>query len=715
MKNFRRSLKYLWPQRRRLALAMVCVLLIAVLWGGGLGALLPGMKILISEEGLHGWAYNSVTRDRLGAKVVCQVLPPGQTVQYEGTERSLVVVLSIIAVDEDGAAAGLLLPSDWLVGISDDHQKPLWLRGELLARRIAELGPDQPVSLLVYRPHQRQWKTVSLRAQRAGLAGRALAWVAATLPQATTPRDRFHLLLWLLGFVLVITVLRNVLRFLEEYLAGTAVWRGMMDLRCENYDVVLRLPTTFFSEKGVSDSMSRFIHDTAELARGQRTLFGRTLVEPAKALAALTAAMLLSWRLTLLAMGAGPTAWLIIRKLGKTMRRASRRALQSWSAMLAVLDETLNGIRVVKAYTMEAAERKRFFRVNRRLYQQQEKMVQIDAASAPLVEVLGLIAAMGAVALAGYWVFNDVMDPESFIALMACLAALFDPVRKLAKVPARFQRSEAAAARIFELRDQEQEKFLPGAPALPRHSESISFRNVVFRYPSASQAALQDVDLEIAAGESVAVVGPNGSGKTTLVSLVPRLLDPTRGHVLIDGHDIASHSLRSLRRQIALVTQDAVIFNATVADNIAYGKRRARSGEIESAAQQAYVDEFVAELPNGYDTVVGEHGASLSGGQRQRIAIARAILRDPAILIFDEAMSQVDPDSERKVHRTLAKFRVGRTTLLVAHRLATVLQADRIVVMNEGRIVEVGRHEELLSRCGLYRQLYQTQLSPEEQ
>jgi len=301
------------------------------------------------------------------------------------------------------------------------------------------------------------------------------------------------------------------------------------------------------------------------------------------------------------------------------------------------------------------------------------------------------------------------MDRDKFLTWMVALFALFDPVRKLAKVSMRFQQSEAAAKRVFELHDTPREPHTVGAPPLPRHRKTIEFRDVSFRYPSAVEDAVRNANLCIKAGQTAAVVGPNGSGKTTLMSMVPRLLNPTSGKILIDGIDIATVSLKSLRQQIGLVTQDTVLFHATVAENIAYGKRRASQEEVLAAAKKAFVDEFIQHLPDGFNTLVGEYGATLSGGQKQRISIARAILRDPAILIFDEAMSQVDAESENRIHQTLAEFTKGRTTLLIAHRFATVLAADLIVVMNASAIIDSGTHQELLGRCDLYRTLYQTQ------
>jgi ABC-type multidrug transport system fused ATPase/permease subunit len=710
MESFRRSLRYLWPYRLRIGVAVVCVLIIATLWASGLGLLLPGAKILISDEGLHGWVYKIVADKRMGITSVQSTVSVGQAAPQAG--------IQIVHVRDDSVAARAGLQSrQWIVGV--EHPVPTsGPAGEAyLIRSVAFVPADQAVALRVYDQFTRQLRTVRLTLPAVPAPYGSLRDLFQRIPEPSDQAGRFPLFVGLLGAVLVVTIIRAGFTFTQEYLIGTAIWQATMDLRCENYDTVLRLPTTFFSEKGVSDATSRFIQDTSVLARGQNTLLGKTLVEPAKAIATLALALAISWRLTLIALIAGPPAFLLIRQFGKKMHKASRRSLESWSTMLAVLGETLQGIRVVKAYTMEAAERLRFFRVNRALLKQQRRMERLDAAGGPVVEALGLVAGMLAAGAAGYVVFlgagsGDLfyrLDRDQFLTWMAALFAMFDPVRKLAKVSMRFQEAEAAAQRIFELRDTPHEPYATGETTLPRHSQSIEFRDVSFRYPSAAEDAVKHARLVVQAGQTVAIVGPNGSGKTTLVSLLPRLLSPTSGAVLIDGVDIATVSLKSLRRQIGLVTQDTVMFHATIGENIAYGKRRARREEVMAAAERAFVDEFVRQLPDGYDTMVGEHGATLSGGQKQRIAIARAILRDPAILIFDEAMSQVDADSENRIHQAMSEFAKGRTTLLVAHRFATVLAADHIVVMDRGAIIDTGTHGELLARCELYRNLYQTQ------
>ena len=714
MQYFIRSLRYLWPYRARMAAAVACVLVIAALWSGSLGMVLPGARILLSPEGLHGWAYQDLANDRMGVKLVQQETPVGTTmVGSDGREIEIEQAMCVTAVDPAKAAANAGIGNaDWVVGIVDDNAEHYRMRADALVRELSRVETGQSVTLNVLSVRSQQPRPVPITMGQAGFTTRILGEVASRLPEPKSYADRFTLFVWLMVGVLAVTMLRGLFTFFQEYLVGTAVWRGIMDLRCQNYNAVLHLPTTFFSSKGVTDATSRFLADMGDLARGQNTLLGKTLVEPAKAIGCCALALTLSWKLTLLAALAGPPVFWLIRKLGKSMHKAARRALESSSGILAVLDETLQGIRIVKAYTMEGSERRRFFRVNRKLYKQQSKMEALDAIIGPSIEMLGILSGMLAAGVAGHMVFRGDMRPDIFLTWMVAMFAIYDPVRKLAKVTLRFQQSDAAAKRIFELQDAPQETFVPSAPSLARHHESIVFDKVTYRYPGGSQIeALRNINLRIGAGQTAAIVGPNGSGKTTLLSLLPRLIDPSQGRVLIDGVDISQCSIRSLRRQIGLVSQDSVLFHATIRDNIAYGLRRPHEEAVMMAARKAFVDEFVREMPQGYDTMVGEHGTTLSGGQRQRIAIARAILRDPAIMIFDEAMSQVDADSERRIHEAMLDFTKGRTTLTIAHRFATVMSADQIVVMDNGQIVDTGTHGQLVDRCELYRHLYQTQFA----
>ncbi len=723
MKNFFRSVRYLLPYRARLIGALVCVLAISVLWAGGLSIILPVTRVLITDEGLHGWADQKAVHQALGAVTIRQELsgPLGQADPRE----PLADVALVTEVDAKGpAAAAGIRPGDWLVGLAegDDRQLMGFAR---LHESLADRRDRGDWPLVVRRPDA-PLEVVRASPKELDLSEALLADVMDRVPRPRTGIEKWYLLLGLLGLALVATILRQIFRFAQEYMVQSAVYRAMMDIRDAAYAKALQLPLGYFAREGTSDTASRFISDTGELGRGQITLFGKTLVEPGKLVASLVLALLLDWKLTLLACVAGPPVFLLLRRLGKLMRRASKRALEGYSSMLGRLEETLVGLRVVKAYTMEGAERARFRQVNRQLYRQQKRIAAIDAGTSPAVETLGITVVLGVLALAGFWVMNDRpvqsdsgplnwllnnrMDPTEFLGIIVLLAAVFDPVRKLSSVANRFHRADAAAARIFELIDQTPEADAPGAAELARHGRDIEFRNVRYSYPGAQQPALRDVELRIEHGQCVAVVGGNGSGKTTLLSLLPRFFAPEAGQVLIDGQDIADVRLESLRRQIGIVTQETVLFHATIAQNIAYGCPDATDEQIRSAARQAFVDEFVQQIPGGYDAVVGEHGATLSGGQRQRIAIARAILRDPAILIFDEATSQIDSESEAKIHQALEQFMAGRTTLLIAHRFSTVVSADRVVVMADGRIVDIGKHDDLVRRCAVYRTLFETQL-----
>ena len=714
MKEFYRSLRYLKPYTKRLIASVVLVLLIAVLWGGGLGMLLPGMKILMSDEGLHGWAWASLTESKLGVTVIRRNIP----LEMQRTQHLPATVIQVVSVKKGSpAAAAGIKDNDWVISdkrVGPGDPETALVPAESLLRHIALDTPsDTPSTLMIYREHGNRktpYVPVTITPADPSSSSRLLGEVAQRIHEPQSRAERFPLLLYLLLVVGAMTVLRNLCRFFQEYLVQTAVYRAMMDIRCENYNISLKLPVSYYAQHGVTDSMSRFIQDTNQVARAQNTLFGKTLVEPAKMIASIGIALWFSWELTLVAMIAGPIVYVLIRKFGKVMKRSSKRALESWADMLAVLEETLAGIRVVKAYTMEAAERKRFFRVNRTLYKSQRRIARIDSGTGPIVESLGMLAGGVAAGFAGYYVFQGTMDPDIFVAWMAASAAMFDPMRKLSKVATRFQAGQAGAERIFELHDRTIEKRVLGAPALAPMTESLVFENVWFTYPNANKPSVSGANLSIQAGQNIAIVGPNGSGKTTLVSLLPRLLVASEGRILIDGTDIAGASLRSLRAQIGYVTQETVIFNATVYENIAYGLRRPNREQILDASRRAFVDEFAMEMPDGYDTIIGQRGATLSGGQRQRIAIARAILRDPAILIFDEALSQIDADSEARITEAMTEFVKGRTTLTIAHRFSTIRSADAILVMDAGAVIDTGTHDELQSRCKLYQHLYQTQL-----
>jgi subfamily B ATP-binding cassette protein MsbA len=338
------------------------------------------------------------------------------------------------------------------------------------------------------------------------------------------------------------------------------------------------------------------------------------------------------------------------------------------------------------------------------------RISKADAATQPVMEVLGVFAMVAVLMLGMHWVVNSKIEPTNFLILLASLGIAAESVRKSSDIWNKIQQSNAAAERVFSFLDQELEVEVPDARQLPPVNREIEFRGVVFSYPTSEQPVLKGVSFKVRAGENVAVVGPNGSGKTTLLNLLPRFYDPQEGQVFIDGVDTRTVTLASLRQQIGLVTQRVITFNETVAANIAYGKTGATMEQIVAAAKRSYADEFITQLPQGYDTIIGEHGSGLSGGQLQRLVIARAIVKNPPILIFDEAMSQVDADSEAKINRALEEFMHGRTSFVIAHRFSTVKSADRIIVMDGGIITAQGKHDELVKTCPVYRRLYETQL-----
>jgi ATP-binding cassette subfamily B protein/subfamily B ATP-binding cassette protein MsbA len=385
------------------------------------------------------------------------------------------------------------------------------------------------------------------------------------------------------------------------------------------------------------------------------------------------------------------------------------------------LQETFLGIRVVKAFTMEPFERRRFSSVTRDYYHKAMWVVNLDALASPVIEVLGVAAAAAALLAGAYLVIEKTthlfglrmtyehLEAPALLTLYGMLAAIADPVRKLSSVYTKLQSGAAAADRVFAFMDRRPRVGRNAqGPRLGRHATAIEFRDVCFSYEP-GRPVLTNIHLHVRFGETIALVGKNGCGKSTLVGLLPRFFDPDHGSVLIDGEDIRRVNLRSLRQQIGVVTQDTMLFDDTVANNIAYGTRRATRAEVEAAAQRAYAHDFIARLPHGYDTRVGEAGSKLSGGQKQRLALARAILRDPAVLILDEFTSQTDVESEALIHTALREFMQHRTTFVITHRLNTLEIADRIVVVESGRIAAVGTHRELLAGCPAYQRLYDAQ------
>jgi subfamily B ATP-binding cassette protein MsbA len=428
-----------------------------------------------------------------------------------------------------------------------------------------------------------------------------------------------------------------------------------------------------------------------------------------------------SWQLTLMFLVLVPISAFILTKVGRLMKRATRKLLERMANLYKILTETFQGIRVVKAFTMEPYERRRFCSATKDYYHRAMWVVNLDALASPIIELLG-VAAIGAALLVGAYLvikpethvfgmrmISGPMNHESLLSLYLMLASIADPVRKLSSVYTRIQSGMAAADRIFTFVDrQPRVRGNYNAPRLPHHGSVIEFRDVCFSYEP-GRPILTNIHLKVRHGETIALVGRNGCGKTTLVGLIPRFYDPDHGFIMVDGKDIRTVNLRSLRQQVGVVTQETTLFDDTIFNNIAYGSRRASAAAVEDAARRAYAHDFITQLSSGYETRVGEAGCKLSGGQKQRLALARAILRDPRIFILDEFTSQTDLESEALIHKALREFMRDRTTFVITHRLNTLEIANRIVIIENGRIVAEGTHQELLLASPEYQRLHEAQ------
>jgi subfamily B ATP-binding cassette protein MsbA len=538
-----------------------------------------------------------------------------------------------------------------------------------------------------------------------------LRWSSAWFPAAIkpTPHDRMRDLLVLLGLLVGVNIAGNVFRCISQYLILNASNRMMMDLRRRMYRKALRVPMTDLAGD-VSNRVNQFMSDVREVFLGVTTLFGKVAREPLKAICVLGVALFLDARLTLVVLAIAPVAVGLLWYFGRKVRKATVRLLRGYGEMLGGLEETLQGVEVVKGYGKEGYERRRMWHIERRMLKQTLRLAWIEAVSSPLIEVVGILITCAGIVWLAARTFQGEISAAHFMTMVALLAALLDPVRKVANVYNMVQRAGAASTRIWGFLDQPEEQSPPHAKTLAgTGSRHIRFENLTFRYvPQQEPPALAGVSLEVRPGECVALVGPNGSGKSTLVKLLPRLLEPQAGRITIDGLPLRELSLRDLRSQIAIVSQRPVIFARSVVENIAYGNPAATLEDVRQAARRAFAAEFIEQWPEQYETVLGEFGASISGGQRQRIAIARAFLKPASILIFDEATSEVDAESERKIHAALGELRRGKTTFLIAHRHTVMDLAERIVVMDEGRIADVGTHAELIARCPLYVALYRS-------
>jgi subfamily B ATP-binding cassette protein MsbA len=517
--------------------------------------------------------------------------------------------------------------------------------------------------------------------------------------------------------ILALYVVKGIASYFSTTLVSDAGQHAVTDLRNRLYEHVLRQSFAFLARHTTGSLMSHITNDVEKIQAAVSELAGDLLKEGLTILGLLVVLFYMDWRLALISLVGMPLALHPLVRLGQRLRASNETSLRRWKDISEILQETISGFRVVKAFGMEGFEIARFRRAGLRLLKVNLRIIRTTAILPPLMEAVGGLALVGALVYGSWAIDQGLSTTGTFVAFLTALFAMYTPIKRLSRVNATLQAALAAGHRVVDVLERHDEvPEADDAVALPPMHQGIEYRCVGFRYADGHGTLLRNVSFAARPGEVVAIVGTSGSGKTTLVNLLPRFYDVSDGAVLIDGVDVRRTTLASLRGQIGLVTQETVLFNDTVRANIAYGMDDVDEARVEAAARAAFAHDFVLDLPRRYDTVIGERGSRLSGGQKQRIAIARALLKDPPILILDEATSALDAESERLVQSALANLMRGRTTLVIAHRLATVRVADRIIVLDGGEVREVGRHEELLRRPGgIYNRLHELQFTTQGQ
>ena len=507
-----------------------------------------------------------------------------------------------------------------------------------------------------------------------------------------------------------VAVLKSAFSYGQNYLMNYVGNHIVTDIRQELFGRMVRLPVSYHDSNTSGRLVSRVINDVTLMANAIAGVLKDIFQQGLTFLVMLGVIFYQNWKLGSLSLIVIPLAAVTMVRMGKRLRVLGKSGQEQMGDMASTLQETLSGIRMVKAYGREAAEAERFKNSNKAFLTTTMKAIQVSSLGSSHIEVIGVVGVAVIIWYGGSLVISGDMTPGAFFSFLAAMFMVFTPLRRLSGSNNTIQQALAAAERVFGVIDlvTEQETDT-GQLVMPPIQRSVVYQDVTFLYEGQTIPALSDVDLVIPAGQMVAVVGSSGSGKTTLANLLPRFYHPTAGVVLIDGVDIQSFTLASLRAQIGIVSQEVVLFDDTVLNNIAFGRQQATEADVVQAAKLAYAHEFIERLPQGYVTMVGEKGIKLSGGERQRLAIARAILRDPPLLILDEATSALDTESERVVQLALTNLMSHRTTLVIAHRLSTVQRADRIVVLDRGTIVETGTHDELLLRGGHYKRLHALQ------
>ena len=658
------TLKYRWS----LVASFVCSTLVAVLWSMNLGAVYPFVEVVIKGKSLHQWV-----------------------------------------VDEDAESHRLIRESNTRIAGLED---------ELASLDVGDSRSDS----IQYKINANRY---DIEIQKARLEGRSRI---APYIERYAPEKPFTTLAYLMGLMFLGTILRGAFLMGSMVSVARVGQRTMLDMQNQVFQNVLDMEASELGVKGTGDLISRIRGETGAICQAINTLFGKTVREPLKMAGCLAGAAWVNWRLLLFSVLICPIAGYLMLKLAQVTKRANKRAMEDSAKLLNRLYQALTYMRVVKAFTNESSERKRFELVANDVYKKSMRISVFGALSRINNELLGVSMITLSVLAGGYLVLKPTTHlfgirmcdaPMGFGSLMmffGFLIGIADPLRKMADVYNMIQGGAVAADRVFPLIDQVPEIQDPNVPkVIPNGKLDIVFDNVCFEYDS-GKPVLNGVSEMVPAGTSLAIVGHNGCGKSTLINLIPRFFDTNGGQkgqhgaIRVGGHNVRDVGVKNLRQKIGYVTQLTMLFNDSIAQNIGYGKSDATRNEIIAAAKKAHAHEFICELDDGYDSLIGEHGGKLSGGQRQRLSLARAILKDPEILILDEATSQIDPESEKLIHDTLADFIEGRTTVVITHRMSTLELVDRIMVMKEGRVVDCGTHQQLLARCPDYQRMRNLQL-----
>lgn len=548
-----------------------------------------------------------------------------------------------------------------------------------------------------------------------GERGAIINWVDARTRQArdwwaANQSERWRLILALL---LVVFVVRALTSFFAEYSFQKVGLSTVRDLRNALYETIIRQSNRFFSERSTGELVSRIVSDVEQVQAAVSIRIGDLFQESVNLVVIAGVILLINTELAFFTFVIAPIIAYPVVQFGKKLRRATRKSQERMADIATLLEETIKGVRIVKAFAMEPFEIRRFREATRRHLEINLKAQRIQALTSPVMELLAGVCMVLLFGYAALRIRDGALTLGQFMSFLIALAGMYAPIKRLNKVNLAVNTAISAAERVFLVLDVDNEvKERPDAKTIQGLGSGIRYENVSFSY--GPKPVLREIAFEVTPGEVVAIVGGSGAGKSTLVNLLPRFYDVTDGVVWVDGHDVRDLTLESLRSLIGFVTQEVILFNDNVRNNIAYGRADISDAEIERAARAANAHSFIEQLPEGYDSLVGEGGILLSGGQRQRLAIARALLKNPPILILDEATSALDTESERLVQQALSNLMEGRTTLVIAHRLSTVRRATNILVLEAGRIVESGRHDELIAHKGIYRKLYEMQFLEDE-